>query len=198
VLADVRGYLDQPDLPFVTGQISRYGSNEEPTKDYWSEATGVITRVLANVGDELNHAAHVRSSGAATCKEHIRKLVDEDGKPTGETMRMREDPVHFNRSGYTTLAHRYVKAVLDRPSFKNDPVRVDAVPGRAFHASMVNEVSDLSKSKLTFAGHEVPGWLTITPDGALSGTAPSIGTTTCTITVTDGLPSAEAPLSPMM
>ena len=185
LVADVRGYLDQADLPFVTGQISRHGSNEEPKKDYWSESTGVVTRVLANVGDKMNHAAHIRSSGAATCTEHIRKLVDEDGKPTGKTMRMRNDPVHFNRSGYTTLAHRYVDAILDRPSFKNDPVRVIAVPGRVFTASLAEEVSDLSKSKLTFAGRDMPDWLTIAQDGTLSGTAPLVGTSACTITVTD-------------
>lgn len=185
LVADVRSYLDQPDLPFVTGQISRYGSNDEPQKDYWSESTGVVTRVLANVGDKLNHAAHIRSSGAPTCTEHIRKLVDENGKPTGATMRMRNDPVHFNRSGYTTLAHRYAGAVLDRPSFKNDPVRITAVPGRAFSGSLAGEVSDISKDKLTFTSSGTPDWLTITLDGAVSGTAPTLGTHTCTITVTD-------------
>lgn len=185
LVADVRGYLDQPDLPFVTGQISRYGSNDEPEKEFWSESIGVVTRVLANVGDKMDHAAHVRSSGAATCTEHIRKLVDENGKPTGKTMRMRSDPVHFNRSGYTTMAHRYVNAVLDRPSFKNDPVRITSVPGRAFSGSLAGEVSDLSKDKLTFSWRGTPDWLAITPDGAVSGTAPAAGTCSCTVSVTD-------------
>ncbi len=185
LVADIRGYLDQPDLPFVTGQISRYGSNEEPTNDYWSESIGVVTRVLANVGEKLNHAAHIRSSGAATCTEHVRTLVDEDGKPTGKAMRMRDDPVHFNRSGYTTLAHRYVGAILDRPSFKNDPVRVVTVPGRAFMASLVKEVSDISKDELTFSCSGTPDWMTITPDGAVSGTAPALGTYASSVMVTD-------------
>jgi len=185
IIADIRADLGMRNLPFVSGQISRYSGNDEPKRDYWSESIGVVTRALANVGDEVDRAAHVRSSGAATCTEHLRKLVDETGKPTGKTMRMRSDPVHFNRSGYTTMAHRYVNAMLDRPSFKNDPVRRVAVPGRPFRASLVNEVSDISKDKLTFAARGVPDWLTIDEDGSVSGTPPAAGTHTCTVTVTD-------------
>ena len=185
IIADIRRDLAMPNLPFVCGQISRHASNEEPKKEYWSESIGVVTRALANVGDHVNHAAHVRSTGAAVCREHVRRLVDERGVPTGKTMRMRNDPVHFNRSGYTTMAHRYVSAILDRPSFKNDPVRVVAVPGRAFKASLVKEVSDISKDKLTFAGKGMPNWLALASDGSLSGTVPSLGTHTCTVTVTD-------------
>jgi len=185
IIADIRGYLDTPDLPFVTGQLSRASSNRDPEKEYWSESLGVVTRALANVGDHVNHAAHVRSTGAAVCREHVRRLVDEKGVPTGKTMRMRNDPIHFNRSGYTTMAERYVNAILDRPSFKNDPVRIATVPGRAFKASLANEVSDISKDKLTFAGNGMPDWLTLAPDGSVSGTAPSLGTHACTVTVTD-------------
>jgi len=185
VIADIRSYVDMPDLPFVTGQITRHPSNSDPEKEYWSESIAVVTRALANVGDDVSHAAHVRSAGAAVCQEHTRRLVDEKGVPTGKTMRMPNDPVHFNRSGYTTMAERYVSAVLDRPSFKNDPVRITTVPGRAFKASLVHEVSDISKDKLTFASTGTPPWLAIGRDGSISGTAPALGTSTCTVTVTD-------------
>ena len=185
IIADIRGYLDMPDLPFVTGQLSRQSSNSDPEKEYWSESLGVVTRALADVGDHVSHAAHIRSTGAALCREHVRRLVDEKGVPTGKTMRMPNDPIHFNRSGYTTLAKRYVSAILDRPSFKNDPVRITTVPGRAFSASLVKEVSDVSKDKLTFASSGTPDWFTITPDGSISGTAPALGTRACTVTVTD-------------
>jgi len=185
IIADIRGYLDTPDLPFVTGQLSRQSSNADAEKEYWSESLGVVTRVLADVGDHVDHAAHIRSTGAAVCLEHVRRLVDEDGKPTGKTMRMPNNAIHFNRSGYTTMAERYVGAILDRPSFKNDPVRILVVPGRAFKASLASEVSDISKDKLTFAGTGAPAWLTIGKDGSVSGTAPSVGTHACTVTVTD-------------
>lgn len=185
IIADIRGYIDTPDLPFVTGQLSRQASNSDPEKEYWSESLGVVTRALADVGDHVNHAAHIRSTGAAVCREHVRRLVDEKGVPTGKTMRMPNNQVHFNRSGYTTMAERYVSAILDRPSFKNDPVRITTVPGRAFKASLVNEVSDISKGKLTFASTGTPAWLTVSRDGSISGTAPALGTNACTVTVTD-------------
>ncbi|MHC4406900.1 MAG: sialate O-acetylesterase [Planctomycetota bacterium] len=185
IIADIRADLGIPDLPFVCGQISRYSSNDEPKKEYWSEAIGVVTRALANVGDRVDRAAHIRSAGAGLCREHVRRLVDEKGVPTGKTMRMPNDPVHFNRSGYTTLAERYVNAILDRPSFKNDPVRITALAGRPFKAPLVNEVSDISKDKLTFTATDSPDWLTVGKDGSISGTAPSVGTSTCKVTVTD-------------
>jgi len=185
IVADIRGYLDRPDLPFVTGQLAGKSSNSDAEKEYWSESLGVVTRVLADVGDCLDHAAHVRSTGAAVCREHVRRLVDENGVSTEKTTRMPNDPVHFNRSGYTTMAQRYANAILDRPSFKDDPVRITTVPGRAFSASLVKEVSDISKDKLTFTSSGTPDWLTITPDGSISGTAPALGTYTCTVTVTD-------------
>ncbi len=185
LIADIRADLDLPDLPFVTGQLSRQASNRDPEKEYWAESLGVVTRVLANVGDRVHRAAHVRSAGAAVCTEHVRQLVDEDGKPTGKTRRMRADPIHFNRSGYTTLAHRYLDAILDRPTFKNDPVRITTVPGRTIAASLVGEVSDVSKDALKFAASGVPDWLTIASNGTVSGTAPALGTHACAITVTD-------------
>jgi len=185
IVADIRGYLSAPDLPFVTGQLAGKSSNSDPEKEYWSESLGVVTRALADLGDCVDHAAHVRSTGAAVCREHVRHLVDENGVPTGQTRRMPNDLVHFNRAGYTTMAERYVTAILDRPLFKNDPVRITTVPGRAFSSSLVKEVSDLSRDKLTFSWRGTPDWLTITPDGAVSGTAPALGTYTCAVSVTD-------------
>lgn len=185
IIADIRGYVDAPDLPFVTGQLARQSSNSDPEKEYWSESLGVVTRALADIGDQVDHAAHVRSTGAAVCREHVRRLVDDKGVPTGKTARMPNDPIHFNRSGYTTLAQRYVNAILDRPSFKDDPVRITTVPGRTFAASLADEVSDISKDKLTFAFRDTPDWLNVTADGAISGTVPAVGTHTCTVTVTD-------------
>jgi hypothetical protein len=111
--------------------------------------------------------------------------VDEEGNPTGKTMRMPNDPVHFNRSGLTTMGHRYARAMLDSPSFKNNPVRLLAVPGRGIDASLVREVSDLSKDKLTFTGEELPDWLAIKQDGSVSGTPPAVGEYKGLLTVTD-------------
>jgi len=186
IVRDIRSDLDMPGLPFVTGQLTRMSSNSIPQKDHFgSESCGTITRVLADIGDYIDNAAHVRSSNCGLCVEHTRHLVDEGGNPTGKTMRMPNNTVHFNRSGLTTMGHRYARAILDYPSFKNNPVRLLAVPGRDIDASLVREVSDLSKDKLTFTGKELPGWLTITPDGSVSGTPPAVGEYKGKLTVTD-------------
>lgn len=184
IVRDIRSDLDMPDLPFVTGQLSRMASNTLPEKDKF-ESCEVITRVLADIGDYIDNAAHVRSSNCGLCTEHVRYLVDENGKPTGQTMRMPDNTVHFNRSGLTTMGHRYARAILDYPSFKNNPVRLLAVEGRKIDTSLIYEVSDLSKDKLTFTGEDLPGWLTIKQDGSVSGTPPDIGEYKGKITVTD-------------
>ena len=57
-------------------------------------------------------------------------LVDENGKFSGEIQGIKTDNRHFNRSGYTTLAHRYVDLILDRPAFKADPVQMVTAAGR--------------------------------------------------------------------
>ncbi len=38
---------------------------------------------------------------------------------------------------------------------------------------------------LTFATRDTPNWLSVTPDGTVSSTAPALGTTKCTVMVTD-------------
>ena len=186
IVRDIRSDLDMPGLPFVTGQLTRMSSNSIPQKGHFgSESCGTITRVLADIGDYIDNAAHVRSSNCGLCVEHTRHLVDEEGKPTGKTMRMPNNTIHFNRSGLTTMGHRYARAILDYPSFKNDPVRLLAVPGRAIAASLVREVSDLSKDKLTFTGRDLPDWLTIKPDGSVSGAPRAVGEYKGKLTVTD-------------
>jgi len=186
IVRDIRSDLDMPDLPFVTGQLSRMSSNSIPQKGHFgSESCGTITRALADIGDYIDNAAHVRSSNCGLCVEHTRHLVDEEGNPTGKTMRMPDNTIHFNRSGLTTMGHRYARAILDYPSFKNNPVRLLAVPGRDIDASLIREVSDLSKDKLTFAGEELPDWLTIKADGSVSGTPPAVGEYKGMLAVTD-------------
>ena len=186
IVRDIRSDLDMPALPFVTGQLTRMASNSIPQKDHFgSESCGTITRVLANIGDYIDQAAHVRSSNCGLCVEHTRHLADDEGKPTGKTMRMPNNTIHFNRSGLTTMGHRYARAILDYPSFKNNPVRLLAVPGRAINSSLVREVSDLSRDKLTFTGKELPGWLTVKPAGSVSGTPPAVGEYKGRLTVTD-------------
>ncbi|MHC4505716.1 MAG: sialate O-acetylesterase [Planctomycetota bacterium] len=186
IVRDIRSDLDMPGLPFVTGQLTRMSSNSIPEKGHFgSESCGTITRVLADIGDYIDNAAHVRSSNCGLCVEHTRHLVDKEGNPTGDTMRMPNDPIHFNRSGLTTMGHRYARAILDYPSFKNNPVRLLAVPGRDIDTSLVREVSDLSRDKLTFTGGELPDWLTVKPDGSVSGTPPAVGEYKGTLTVTD-------------
>jgi len=186
IVRDIRSDLDLPGLPFITGQLTRMASNTMPQRDHFgSESCGTITRVLADIGDHIDNAAHVRSSNCGLCVEHTRHLVDEEGNPTGRTMRMPNDTVHFNRSGLTTMGRRYARAILDYPSFKNNPVRLLAVPGREIDASLVREVSDLSKDKLTFTGEELPDWLTVKPDGSISGTPPAVGEYKGRLTVTD-------------
>ncbi|MDP6636768.1 MAG: sialate O-acetylesterase [Phycisphaerae bacterium] len=186
IVRDVRSDLDMPALPFVTGQLTRMSSNSVPQKGHFgSESCGTITRVLADIGDYIDNAAHVRSSNCGLCVEHTRYLADDEGKPTGKTMKMPNNTIHFNRSGLTTMGHRYARAILDCPSFKNNPVRLPAVPGRAINASLVREVSDLSRDKLTFTGGELPDWLTVKPDGSVSGTPPAVGEYKGRLTVTD-------------
>ena len=86
IVAAIREYVDDPRLPFVTGQITRHSSNTDPEREYWSESIGVVTRALADVGNRVDYAAHVRSAGAAVCVEHRRRLVDENGKPNGDAL----------------------------------------------------------------------------------------------------------------
>ena len=186
IVRDIRSDVGMPALPFVTGQLTRMSSNSVPQKDHFgSESCGTITRVLADIGDYIDNAAHVRSSNCGLCVEHTRHLADDEGKPTGKTMRMPNNTIHFNRSGLTTMGHRYARAILDYPSFKNNPVRLLAVPGRAINSSLVREVSDLSRDKLTFTGKELPGWLTVKPAGSVSGTPPAVGEYKGRLTVTD-------------
>jgi len=186
IVRDIRSDVDMPGLPFVTGQLARMSSNSIPQKGHFgSESCGTITRVLADIGDYIDNASHVRSSDCGLCVEHTRHLVDEKGKPTGKTMRMPDNTIHFNRSGLTTMGHRYARAILDYPSFKNNPVRLLAVPGRDIDAPLVREVSDLSNDKLTFTGEELPDWLTIKADGSVSGTPPAVGEYKGRLTVTD-------------
>ncbi|MDP6526280.1 MAG: sialate O-acetylesterase [Kiritimatiellia bacterium] len=186
IVRDIRSDLDMPGLPFVTGQLTRMSSNSMPQEDHFgSESCGTITRVLADIGEYNDKAAHVRSSNCGLCIEHTRHLVDEEGNATGKTMRMPNDTIHFNRSGLTTMGQRYARAILDYPSFKNNPVRLLAVPGRDIDTSLVHEVSDLSKDRLTFTGKELPDWLTIKPDGSISGSPTTVGEYKGTLTVTD-------------
>jgi hypothetical protein len=186
IVRDIRKDAGVPDLPFVTGQLSRMSSNDIPEKgNNGCEFCGTITRVLADIGEYIDNAAHVRSTDCGLCSEHTRTLVDENGKPTGKTMRMPGDPIHFNRAGLTTLGYRYARAMMDCPSFKNDPVRLLAVPGRAIDASLVREVSDLSRDTLTFSAEGLPDWLTVKPDGSVSGTPPAVGEFKGKLTVTD-------------
>jgi hypothetical protein len=110
IIRDIRSDLDMPTLPFVTGQLTRMSSNSVPQKGHFgSESCGTITRVLADIGDYIDNAAHVRSSNCGLCVEHTRHLVDEGGKPTGKTMRMPNNTIHFNRSGLTAMGHRKVR-----------------------------------------------------------------------------------------
>jgi len=186
IVRDIRSDVGVPGLPFVTGQLSRMSSNSIPEKGHFgSESCGTITRVLADIGDYIDNAAHVRSSNCGLCVEHTRSLVDENGKPTGKTMKMPNNTIHFNRSGLTTLGHRYARAILDYPTFKNNPVRLLAVTGRNINASLVGEVSDLSRDKLTFSARDLPDWLTVKPDGSVSGTPPAVGQYKGKLTVTD-------------
>ena len=186
IVRDIRSDLDMPALPIVTGQLTRMASNSIPEKGHFgSESCGTIARVLADIGDYINKAAHVRSSNCGLCVEHTRYLVDDEGKPTGKTMRMPNNTIHFNRSGLTTMGHRYARAIIDYPSFKNNPVRLLAVTGRKIDASLIGEVSDLGRDKLTFAGRDLPDWLIIKSDGSVSGTPPAVGEYKGALTVTD-------------
>ena len=198
LVRDVRGYVSDPDLPFVTGAFNPQWAYSNPysippgpptdpeAKDPRGAYEAQITtgNVLAHI-DVLNKAAHVHSTGASHLKGHKRKLVDENGKLTGETRGIKTDNTHFNRSGYTTLAHRYVDLILDRPAFKADPVMVVAVPGRQFTFDLRTAACDISKDKLTITAKDLPDWITMSSDGVLTGTAPAEGSTTFPISVTD-------------
>ena len=198
LVRDVRGYVGDPNLPFVTGAFNPMWSFSNPysippgppadpeARDLRGSYEAQITtgNVLAHI-DVLNKAAHVHSTGASHLVGHKRKLVDENGKLTGEIQGIRTDNTHFNRSGYTTLAHRYAELILDRPAFKADPVMIVAVPGRPFTFDLNRAACDISKNKLSFAAEDLPEWLKLNRDGVLTGAAPSEGETVFLITVTD-------------
>ena len=198
LVQDVRNYVGDPDLPFVTGAFNPQWAYHNPysippraptapeARDPRGAYEAQITtgNVLAHI-DVLNRAAHVQSTGASNLKGHKRKLVDENGKLTGEIQGVKTDNTHFNRSGYTALAHRYADLILDRPAFKADPVTMVAVPGRKLRFDLRTAACDISKDKLSFTAEELPKWLKMDSDGVLTGTAPSEGETTFPITVTD-------------
>ncbi len=198
LVRDVRDYVGDPDLPFVTGAFNPQWAYYNPysippraptdpeVKDPRGAYEAQITtgNVLAHI-DVLNKAAHVQSTGASHLVGHKRNLVDENGKPTGEIQGIKTDNTHFNRSGYTTLAHRYVDLILDRPAFKADPVIMAAVPGRKFTFDLRTAACDVSKDKLGFAAENLPEWITMDSDGVLTGTAPAEGEITFPVTVTD-------------
>jgi len=133
LVRDVRDYAGDPEVKDARGAY---------------EAQITTGNVPAHI-DVLNKAAHVQSTGASHLVGHKRKLVDENGKLTGEIQGIKTDNTHFNRSGYTTLAHRYVDLILDRPAFKADPVIMVAVPGRKFTFDLHTAACDVSKDKLT-------------------------------------------------
>jgi len=190
--------VGDPDLPFVTGAFNPQWAYYNPysippkvptdpeAKDPRAAYEAQITtgNVLAHI-DVLNKAAHVQSTGASHLRGHKRKLVDENGKLTGEIQGIKTDNTHFNRSGYTTLAHRYAHLILDRPAFKADPVIMVAVPGREFTFDLRTAACDLSKDKLSFTAENLPKWIKMDRDGVLTGTAPAEGVTTFPITVTE-------------
>lgn len=198
LVRDVRGYVGNPDLPFVTGAFNPQWAYSNPysippgppadseAKDPRGAYEAQITtgNVLAHI-DVLNKAAHVQSTGASHLKGHKRKLVDENGKLTGGIQGIKTDNTHFNRSGYTTLAHRYADLIFDRPAFKADPVIMVAVSGRAFRFDLRTAACDISKDRLSFAAEKLPKWVKMDRDGVVSGTAPGEGQTTFPITVTD-------------
>ncbi|MHC4401991.1 MAG: sialate O-acetylesterase [Planctomycetota bacterium] len=199
LVQDVRGYVGDPDLPFVTGAFNPKWAYSNPysippgpptdpeAKDMRAAYEAQITtgNVLAHIDTLLDKAAHVHSTGASHLKEHQRKLVDENGKLTGEIQGVKTDNTHFNRSGYTTLAYRYVDLILDRPAFKADPVIMVAVPGRPFTFDLRTAACDISKDKFSFSAENLPDWITVSGDGVLTGTAPAEGSTTFPISVTD-------------
>jgi len=198
LVQDVRGYVGDPDLPFVTGAFNPkwkysnpYSIPPGPPTDPEAEdlrggyeAQVTTGNVLAHI-DVLNKAAHVHSTGASHLVGHKRKLVDENGELTGEVQGVKTDNTHFNRSGYTTLAHRYVDLILDRPAFKADPVQMVTVPGRKLTFDLKTAACDISKDKLSFTAEDLPQWLKMDSDGVITGTAPAEGETTFPITVTD-------------
>ena len=198
LVRDVRDYVGDPELPFVTGAFNPQWAwsnpysippaaptdpqEKDPRSGYEAQVT--TGNVLAHI-DVLNKAAHVHSTRTSHLFGHKRKLIDENGKPTGEVQGIKTDSTHFNRSGYTTLAHRYVDLILDRPAFKADPVIMVAVPGRAFTFDLRTAACDLSKDKLSFTAENLPEWIALGRDGVLTGTAPAEGDTTFPIMVTD-------------
>jgi len=199
LVRDVRAYVGDPELPFVTGAFNPQWAYSNPysippkaptdpeTKDSRGAYEAQITtgNVLAHIDTLLDKAAHVHSTGASHLQGHTRKLVDENGAATGDIQGVKTDNTHFNRSGYTTLAHRYVDLILDRPAFKADPVIIVAVPGRAFTFDLRTAACDISKDKLGFTAENLPKWITMDRDGVLTGTAPAEGETAFPITVTD-------------
>jgi hypothetical protein len=195
LVQNVRDYVGNPELPFVTGAFNPQWAYSNPYilppaadagaevfNRYESQQTTL--NILAHIGDTLNKAAHVHSTGAGHVTEHQRKLVD-DGALTGETKRVREDKTHFNRHGYTTLGHRYAELILDRPAFKADPISLAAVPGRAIAFDLRTAACDISQDTLSFAAKDLPAWLQLSADGKMTGKPPTAGNTTVPVTVTD-------------
>jgi hypothetical protein len=85
------------------------------------------------------------------------------------------------------------------PAWSSDPViKSNAVQETGYSSTLADDAADADGDLLTFAKVSGPAWLTVAPNGALSGTpgASDIGLNTWTVAVTDGVaPEVSATLN---
>ncbi len=163
LVRDVRGYVGDPELPFVTGAFNPQWAYYNPysippgppadpeAKDMRGAYEAQITtgNVLAHI-DVLDKAAHVQSTGASHLKGHKRKLVDENGKLTGQTQ------------GIKTEAYSRKAAVPGQPY--RDRVYYH------FRKPQSSDLTEPNNETVTFSKVDGPAWLEVHADGTFSGT----------------------------
>ncbi len=82
-----------------------------------------------------------------------------------------------------------IAAAGSAPAFSTDPMtRAKAVPDAPYTATLAGSATDPDNNTLTFARGMGPAWLSVAPDGSLSGTptAGDAGMNSWTISVSDG------------
>jgi hypothetical protein len=111
-----------------------------------------------------------------------------NGQPTG-IAGQRDNAQTGDLTAPIVAAFRGGGVANNPPTFTSDPIaKPNADQGQAYSGTLAGSASDPDADALTFAKSAGPTWLTITPNGTLSGTpgAGDLGLNSFTVSVSDG------------
>lgn len=100
--------------------------------------------------------------------------------------------------GHSVDAAMFVRVLSDplSPMWLQDPIRMTAIANVPFTNTLADKAKDPGGAQLTFSKKAGPGWLTVSPNGALSGTPGSVdfGPNIFTVTARNSAFGADATL----